>query len=158
MLSTHPSALYKRLLMLGLLCACLGVFGSDVFTEHAYARICIEACYDRQRSCYDACTDTCGTTDPNCNGCITTCDSLFYTCVSGSQTCNIGYAYTPSCQVYYGGHCLPGPYPNAPPNCTDPSVHNGYYEVCNYGPGGSQCVSCPDGEICTGSGDVPPCL
>lgn len=105
MFSENMRAVYKRLLVLGLLCACLGVFGSEVVSENAYARICIEACYDRQKSCYDACAETCGTTDPNCNGCITTCDGRFYTCVSGSQTCNIGYSYTPSCQVDYTLHC-----------------------------------------------------
>ena len=146
---------YSRLLVLGLLTACLLVFGSQLVTENVSARICIEVCYDRQNSCYDACPSDCSDTDTTCSNCIATCDSRFYTCVSGSQFCNTGYSYTPGCQVGYADHCLPGPYPGAPPDCSN--GHSGYYELCNYGPGGQQCVSCPGGEICIGANGAPPC-
>lgn len=154
MTSENIYPLYKRLLILGLLLSCLGVFGSHTLTETAYARVCIEVCYDRQNSCYDNCPSDCSLTDQTCHDCLALCDSRFDACVSGSQFCNTGYSYTPRCQVDWTYHCVLINDQCAP---NDDRNHWGYTETCNYGPGGSQCVACPDHEICTGSNGLPPC-
>ena len=143
-------AVYKRLSVLGLLCACLLAFGSGSVTENVFARICIEYCYDRQNSCYDNCPVDCSTTDQACRDCIEACDSRFRTCVSGSTYCNIPYSYTPHCQVFLGTHCE-----NDDPNCSS-GDHQGYYQQCDYfGPSG--CGVCPPGEYCPGNDSLPPC-
>ena len=157
MFSENMRPVYKRLTVLCLLCACLFVFGSGSVTENVSARICIEACYDRQNSCYDACPVDCSTTDQTCRDCIEACDSRFRTCVSGSTYCNTGYSYAPHCQVGWADHCPWDPSINDY-NCSSADAHSGYYEICDYGPGGSQCISCPDHEICIGSNGLPPCL
>lgn len=155
MLSRDMRALYKRLSVLALLCASLLVFGTRLVTENALARICIEVCYDRQSSCYDACPTDCSIDDPTCSNCIAACDSHFYTCVSGSTYCNTGSSYSPHCQVDWTLHC---PIVSGVADCDDPGTHYGHSLTCDYGPSGSLCVACPDHETCTGSNGLPPCL
>jgi hypothetical protein len=153
MLKENMRTVYKRLLMLALLTACLAVFSSSNLTEKVSAAKCIQDCAPDQAVCYDACAEQCGIADPNCNGCIEMCDTIHQNCQNSAVWCSSGgYSYTPNCQVGYADHC---PILNGQPNCTD--AHSGYYELCNYGPGGQPCVACPGGELCTGANGAPPC-
>src|SRR5437016_9024510 len=157
MLTENMKAVYGRLLVLGVLCACLAVFSSSALTERVFAAAhCQQDCAPEQDMCNDNCAFECGTDDPNCNGCITTCQSDYQSCLGYSIYCSGGatYQYTPNCQVQWTYHCA------IVNNQCDPNNTNnhwGYAQICNYAPGGNQCVYCPGLEYCTGSNGLPPC-
>jgi hypothetical protein len=150
----HP--VYRRLLWLRLLCVCLMVFGSSTITEKVFSAKCIQDCEPDLGACQDGCASACATSDAACASCLASCQTIYNQCLGYAVWCSGGgYSYTPTCQVYYGAHCDPGPYPGAPPSCAN--AHNGYYQVCNSGLGGQQCVACSPGEACVGSNGAPPC-
>lgn len=156
MFSPYMVSLYKRLLALGMLCACLAA--PPTLTGTVFAAGCIEQCMDTEAQCSDNCADECSSSDTACGSCIETCATRFNSCTMGKVICagsGGGTTYTPSCQTEYSNHC---PVINSITHCDDPSAHAGYYQLCNNAPGGGQCVTCPDHEYCTGSGGLPPCL
>lgn len=154
MLSDNRRIVYKKLVLLRLLCVCLAVFGSLTFTEGTLAAKCIQDCDPDLAACYDACSWQCATTDTNCNNCITNCQNNYNLCLQYAVWCSGGgYSYEPNCQVGYANHC---PIINGVPDCTEGGgAHNGYYELCTSM--GMQCVSCPSGETCVGANGAPPC-
>jgi hypothetical protein len=152
----HP--VYKRLLLLRLMCVCLLVFGSSTITGKVFSAKCIQDCDPDLAGCQDACASACATADAACNSCLASCQTSYNQCLGYAVWCSGGgYSYTPHCQVYYGDHCEPGSYPGAPPDCSAQGLHSGYYQVCDHGAGGQMCVACPLGERCLGSNGTPPC-
>lgn len=155
MLSEKKHWLYRRLLLLRLLCACLAVFGTSTATERVLAARCIQDCAPDGDACNDACSSQCAASDSSCNSCLANCQSEYHQCLSYAVWCSGGgYSYSAHCQVGYADHC---PIINGNTQCNDPSAHSGYYQLCDYGPGGQQCVACPNGETCTGANGAPPC-
>lgn len=149
----HP--VYRRLLLLRLLCVCLVVFGSSTITEKVFSAKCIQDCEPDLAGCQDGCASACATSDTACNSCLASCQTSYNQCLGYAVWCSGGgYSYTPNCQVGYADHC---PVINGVTNCADPSTHSGYYQLCNSGPGGQQCIACPFGESCVGANGAPPC-
>ena len=107
MFTENMRAVYRSLLVLGVLCASLAVFSSSNLTEKVFAAYCIQDCDPDLAMCYDNCVFECGTDDPNCNGCITTCQSDYQSCLGYAIYCSGGstYQYTPNCQVGWADHC-----------------------------------------------------
>jgi hypothetical protein len=157
MLRREIFGVYRRLLVLGLLITCLFVLGSDENTEVAYAAGCIQDCEAQEAMCYDSCPDECSADDTSCNSCIGDCHDDFRRCVRFAIWCSSGgTSYSPACQVGYADHCPVDPNTGVA-NCSDPSAHSGYYQICQ-GLGGSRCIACPDHEFCVGSNGLNPCF
>ena len=154
MLSQNMRRVYRRLSVLCLLSVCLIVFISSDNLEIVYAAPCVEECEGTWAMCIDACPDDCSTTDANCTSCTQACNFQYWNCMSHAVFCNTGVSNNPNCQVGYADHC---PIINGTANCSHPSAHSGYYQICN-GLGGGQCVACPDHEFCVGSNGLPPCF
>ena len=156
MFSENSRKLYRRLLVLGLLVACLGVFTSSEASRKVLAAACQQDCDSLQAACFDACAEECSVDDPNCNGCITNCHADWRSCSRHSVWCDGETVSNGRCTVGYADHCPVNPNTGVA-NCSDPSAHSGYFEICE-NIGGGQCVSCPDHEFCTGSGGIGPCF
>lgn len=153
MLSDNRNKVYKKLILLRLLCVCLVVFGSLTFAGGVFGAKCIQDCEPDLAACYDNCAWQCATTDTNCNTCIANCEHDYNLCLGYAVWCSGGgYSYEPNCQVGYADHC---PIINGITRCDDPSAHAGYYELCSYW--GFGCVQCPGNERCTGANGLPPC-
>jgi hypothetical protein len=157
MFSREMRGMYRRLFALALLSGCLIAFSVSSKVESAQALSCMQYCEDSYGQCTDACPDDCSGTDETCSLCLESCDYTLWDCYSHSIWCNnVGVTYTPECSIGYADHC-PLPVPSGTPNCSDPSAHAGYYQICTHQ--GFQCVACPDHEFCTGaSGTIPPCF
>ncbi|CAN5280339.1 hypothetical protein BH10ACI1_BH10ACI1_34470 [soil metagenome] len=71
MFSKDMQAIYRRLMILGLLSMCLFVFGySDkIVTVEAASGICSQDCAKYEQICLDICQDACstGSRDTDCN-------------------------------------------------------------------------------------------
>lgn len=155
MLSRTRDNLYRRLLLLRVLCACLAVFGTSAVTERVLAAKCIQDCAPDREGCFDACSPQCATSDAACTSCLASCQHEYNQCLGYAVWCSGGgYEYNAHCLVGFDDHC---PIINGVPDCSDPGAHSGYYQLCDYGPGGQQCVACPNGEICVGANGAPPC-
>ena len=155
MFSTKMQAVYKRWFILGLLSACLFVFGNiDINENVSTTALCRQDCVDSTARCNDSCSTSCSadSTDESCNNCLTACEEQYLTCLSRAITCSKPASYTPQCQVNYGDHC---PVINGVPDCDN--GHSAYYQICNTF-GGQQCISCPDHHYCVGSNGLPPCF
>jgi hypothetical protein len=154
MFSQDMCRMYRRLLALGLLSACLIVFSFSANVESVYAAPCFEDCEDNLASCMDNnCPDDCSTTDENCNSCIQACNAEYANCLGDAVFCNIGYSYSPRCQVGYADHC---PIINGNVDCNHPSAHSGFYQICTRSYG--QCIACPGNERCEGSNGLLSCF
>lgn len=145
MFSQDRVRLYKRLLILGMLCACVAVFNSPAVTETTFAAGCIEECIDAEAQCYDNCADECNTSTSACGSCIQTCTSQFNSCTFGKVICagssGGGTTYTPSCEVHFGYH-----------HTGNGNGHEGYFQVCTTTIGNQQCIKCPPTHTCEGDG------
>jgi hypothetical protein len=153
MLSQDRRAAYQRLLVFGLLSACLVVFISSDKIESVHAAPCIQECEADEAMCYDSCAYDCSNNgDATCHSCISDCVAEFNSCAEHAVWCGSGGAsYSPNCQLEYSNHC---PIPNDP-TCT--GGHSGYYLICNT-LGGNHCVACPDDNwVCTGSNGYGSC-
>lgn len=156
MISKDMQATCQRLVILGVLSMCLFYFGYADKTEKVLAAACIQECEASENQCQDSCRTSCSedSTDEDCNSCVTSCRTSFQSCMRHAVFCrNADEPPAPTCQTYYGGHC---PIIGGTADCTDPSAHNGYFQICNT-IGGQQCVECPDHEVCVGSNGLPPC-
>jgi hypothetical protein len=151
MFSPDMVLLYKRLAMLGMLCASLAFFASPTLTETAFAAGCIEECMNAEAQCYDNCVDECTTNETNCGSCVETCATQFNSCTFGKVMCSGsggGMTYNPNCEVDYTPHC---PIIDGTADCNDERAHYGYTLRCN-SIGGTHCMACPDHNwSCTGS-------
>jgi hypothetical protein len=156
MLTSPMRRLYRRLLALGFLCACLAAFSSSSIPETVLAARCLQDCEPYASMCYDACPDDCSDTDAACDSCMNSCTLQLQNCMRGAVYCSTGSVnYNPRCQNYYADHCpwnsTLGAY-----DCTSPSAHSGNFQICET-IGGQQCVACAGGESCVGSNGLPPC-
>jgi hypothetical protein len=142
MLSENMRAVYKRLLVLGLLCACLVVFGLSADTEGVFAANCVQDCENTVNMCDDNCAPQCSDLDDaTCNACLASCASTFNSCMAHAVWCENGPVENEAtCEVIYSAHC---PIINGTPDCNDPGAHNGYALICNT-MGGGHCIACPD--------------
>jgi hypothetical protein len=159
MLSENVYAVYKRLLVLGVLSACLAVFGFSNMGESVYAVApCIQDCEASVAMCDDSCATSCSDQDDaTCNTCLANCVAPYNRCMAHAVSCSSGsLSYTPACEVSYGIHC---PIINGTPACTDnDGAHWGYLLTCSTVGGGS-CVACPDHNwSCTGSNGASACF
>ena len=156
MLTTNMRALYRRLLVLTVLCASLIFFLSRPATEEVFAAGCLENCEPQEAQCVDACTDECESDDTSCSNCVTQCSADRNYCNAHSYTCGQATnTYEGQCYVGYAQHC---PWDNGLNdfNCSSPNSHNGYYQICTT-IGNVQCVACPGAERCVGSNGLPAC-
>jgi hypothetical protein len=160
MYSRSMRSVYNRLLILGLLSACLFVFVyTDVLedTSAVSAALCTVDCDDSYRRCNDACDTSCAadSTDPACLSCVTSCTNQWDSCLSRAVTCSKAPSYSKRCDVNFSRHCLVDS--NGVQHCdTTSGGHDGYSEVCTQS-FGFQCVACPDHEYCS-TGSLPPCF
>jgi len=139
----------NRFLVLGLLTACLFVFGySDKIEITSFAAECMQTCETNQFQCMDNCYSACDEdmTDTDCHTCVITCHSEFLSCMRHAVWCENEVSNPGICQVGYGDHY---DYPGGT------STHAGYFLVCDSIVG--QCVKCPDHEYCVGTNGLPPC-
>jgi hypothetical protein len=145
MFSHDTIRLYRRLLALGMLCACFAVLDFSPVNQTALAAGCIEDCLDTEEQCYDNCGDECSTSSSDCGSCIETCAIQFESCTFGKVMCSGGGgggSYTPNCQVIFGVHWMGA------------ERHEGYFQVCRTTVGNEECIKCPPGEVCEGGGYV----
>jgi hypothetical protein len=155
MLTANMRALYRRLLVLGFLCASLIFFLSSPNIEKVFALGCLEDCELYELQCIDACPDDCMTDDATCSNCLIQCSADRNWCNSTSTWCGIAtFSYESQCSVGFADHC-PWDSSIGDFNCNAPSAHSGYYQICTT-IGNQQCVACPDGR-CVGSNGLPSC-
>lgn len=155
MFTEDMRAARKRLLVFGLLLACLIVFSSSDKVESVYAAPCIQDCEADEAMCYDSCAQDCSNKgDATCNSCMTACASGFNSCAQHAEWCEGGgTSYTPNCVLSVEQHC---PVISGQTSCTDPSAHYGYTLICSTVAG--HCVACPDdGWHCTASNNYSSC-
>lgn len=155
MLSENMRAIYRRLLVLGVLCACLAVFASSPAVEQVFAAECVQDCWSNEERCYENCNTSCQSSDASCESCIDSCRWQADWCNRHSIWCEEAPVYNGRCDVQYGWHC---PYdPNTGGgNCNLAGSHQGYYMTCET-LSGTPCVSCPDQDVCWGQDGTPPC-
>jgi hypothetical protein len=144
MLSVEARAVYRRLLALGLLVACLIVFTTSPATRKVLAAGCIQDCEANEAQCWDDCADACSTSDPSCSSCLQTCNDNFRRCMRMAIWCDDGPIVNERCTVNFGYHCE-----DWDDTCSFP-IHQGYSEICP-GLGSTHCWHCPPGEICEGT-------
>ena len=160
MFSADMRAIYRRLMILGLLSMCLTVLVlSDNLSNASATAPCIQDCEATEAMCMDSCSTACAanSTDANCNSCILNCSNQANSCYSNAVWCSQpGINYTARCSNEYGLHC---PVISGTADCSHPDAHYNFYQLCNNVSGGSsfQCVSCPGYDYCYGSNGLPPC-
>lgn len=157
MLTGDMLQVYRRLLVLGLLCGCLYVFGfSSGAGSVGAVRLCTQDCIAWHDEDLDRCASDCPAgTCSDYASCIQTADNRYHTCLSGSYWCTGAFSgYSPHCsQVEFGSHC---PDSVLPENCNSSTeIHQGYRQLCDYRPGG--CTQCPPGESCPSINGTSPC-
>lgn len=147
----------RRLTILGMLLACLYMFGYSEQTEVSHAAPCIQECETNLNYCNDTCDEDCreDSDDATCESCLQSCSQDYFQCLSYAVSCQ-GLDVNPGrCEVGFSAHC---PIFNGVPNCAHPDAHMGYHLTCElFSQSGVYCVSCPDYHYCTGSG-LPPCF
>lgn len=147
--------IYKRLMIFGLLCICLIVFGLSDEIETVYARPCFQECDANRAMCEDNCAVNCTDNgDLPCDSCLADCRYHYQSCARVAISCyDSGPSYTPNCQVDFTPHC---PVINGQPNCSHQDAHYGYTLTCQT-LGGNNCVACPDHDWrCTANGGFTP--
>lgn len=147
----------RRLTILGMLLACLYMFGYSEQTAVTRAAPCIQECETNLNYCNDTCDEDCreDSDDPACESCLQSCSQTYFQCLSYAVSCQ-GLDVNPGrCEVNFGYHC---PIISGNPDCNDPQTHLGYSLTCQMFNGTGQCVSCPDHDYCTGAGGIPPCF
>ena len=147
MLTVNTRALYRRLLVLAVLCASLAFFLSTPATESAFTMGCLEDCDPLELQCLDGCPDDCAAGDASCSDCVMQCSQFRNWCYRTSTWCGSGgMEYEPRCSVEFGQHC----------EVIYGTCHQGYWQVCTTIVGNQPCIACPPNEICGGS-SLPPC-
>ena len=149
-------SLYRKVIILILLCGCTYYYGINDAAVHASAP-CIQECETNLNYCNDTCDEDCreGSDDPTCYSCLRACSQTYFQCLSYAVSCE-GLDVQPGrCEVGYTLHC---PISGGVPDCGSANAHYGYSLTCElFSQTGVYCVSCPNGEYCTGSGGLPPC-
>lgn len=140
MLSIEARGVYRRLLVLGLLVACLAVITSSPATRKVMAAACIQDCEAYEAQCRNDCAEDCSTSDAACSSCHMTCSDQFRRCMRMAVWCDSGPVANERCGVFFDQH--QDSYGNY--------LHQGYSQLCP-GLGGTQCWHCPPGEICHGT-------
>lgn len=164
MFSVKMQAIYKRLLILALLSMCLFVFGytDEVENVQAATLLCAQDCDRYFEMCNDSCQGQCGegSTDTDCNSCLTSCSQQWNSCSSRATYCTSGgtVSYNPQCAVQSGRHCID--IGGSPQCATSDGGHDNYFETCNRIGYENGCIVCPTGEICQNdtTGGLPQCL
>jgi hypothetical protein len=166
MFSKNNLAVYRRLLVLGLLSICVLYFGyADKVETVKAASACQQDCDRYYEMCTDNCASECDSdsSDTDCNSCLYNCALEWNDCSEHSIYCTSGtVSYSPVCSVDFGIHC-PWDSSNGIYNCGQGWAHNGYFETCDRIGYEDGCIECPSGEQCCpfggcGPGDPPPCL